>query len=192
MVFGTLGLRVPAQRISRHKAYCPSRSRQNATTTAIFVWLREWNEERPGGDGPLGRRGSRSWCRDRPARRRGRVALARLAHTRSCHGISRARNQLGGVFEDAFAGGTSLRCRHRLASQEPGRRAPRRCFPRSGGPVCPRFSARRAAPASWSFQSPRVDLILRGLFSVARALMRPSRNASASSRVSNSARIFRV
>ncbi len=39
------------------------------------------------------------------ARRRGRVAMARLAHTRSCHGISRARNRLGGVFEDAFAGG---------------------------------------------------------------------------------------
>ena len=58
--------------------------------------------------------------------------------------------------------------------------------------MCPRFSARRAAPASWSLQSPRVDLILRGLFPVARALMRPSRNASASSRVSNSARIFRV
>ncbi len=39
---------------------------------------------------------------------------------------------------------------------------------------------------------PRADLILRGLFLVAPALMRPSRNASASSRVSNSARIFRV
>ena len=31
--------------------------------------------------------------------------MARLAHTRSCHGISRARNRLAGGFEDAFAGG---------------------------------------------------------------------------------------
>ena len=56
----------------------------------------------------------------------------------------------------------------------------------------PRFSALWAAPASWSVESPSVDLILRSLFPFGCALIRPSRNASASSRVPNSATIFRV
>jgi hypothetical protein len=58
--------------------------------------------------------------------------------------------------------------------------------------VRPRFSALWAAPASWSVDSPSVDLMLRSLFPFACALIRPSRNASASSRVPNSATIFRV
>jgi hypothetical protein len=58
--------------------------------------------------------------------------------------------------------------------------------------VRPRFPALWAAPASWSVESPNVDLILRSLFPFGCALIRPSRNASASSRVPNSATIFRV
>jgi hypothetical protein len=58
--------------------------------------------------------------------------------------------------------------------------------------VRPRFSALWAAPASRSLPPPSVDLILRSLLPFACALIRPSRNASASSRVSNSAMIFRV
>jgi hypothetical protein len=54
--------------------------------------------------------------------------------------------------------------------------------------VRPRFSALSAAPAFWSVDSPSVDLMLRSLFPLACALIRPSRNASASSRVP----IFRV
>jgi hypothetical protein len=58
--------------------------------------------------------------------------------------------------------------------------------------VRPRFSALWAAPASWSVDSPSIDLMLRSLFPFACALIRPSRNASASSRVPNSATILRV
>jgi hypothetical protein len=58
--------------------------------------------------------------------------------------------------------------------------------------VRPRFSALWAALASGSVDSPGIDLMLRSLFPFACALIRPSRNASASSRVPNSATIFRV
>jgi hypothetical protein len=58
--------------------------------------------------------------------------------------------------------------------------------------VRPGFSALWAGPARWSVESAGVDLILRSFLPFAFALIRPSRNASASSRVPKSATIFRV
>ena len=78
----------------------------------------------------------------------------------------RARDQAGWVLGSAFGDEDELCAR---VSQPSGR------LPHPG-PV----------------DSPRVDLMLRSLFPFACALIRPSRNASASSRVPNSATIFRV